>query len=336
MHLLHPRRLAPVQEILRFNQGIGTVDPDGTETIRVSNDTTWTLTATNGAGSVSCSASVDIRSSGGGGSSKPRCDLEVSEDEVEKGDYVILSWDNRRTSDIRLEDDHGKTYIDTKRNDDDEDEYDEDEDSIRVKVTKDTEFTLFAIKGSRDDDCSVEVDVEDGEVAGISFTGTRYQDMINLAALPYTGFEAGAVLTFFFYLAIALWAAVITYALILKRKNDSVVAEAAAGTAYVPTFAENLSAVEHAIEHEVSETVPDTHIEEVPVVEDNAKSLEDYAHANFTLISSDGLAYIQTQKGTLEEQIQLLDSVIRDAQSRYPKEGDWLVLSKERILSLRD
>jgi hypothetical protein len=62
--------------------------------------------------------------------------------------------------------------------------------------------------------------------------------------------------------------------------------------------------------------------------------LEARAHDAHVLISTDALNFISAQSKTSEEHIELLDMIISVAKAHYPKEDGWVVVNKERILSL--
>ncbi|MCB9811743.1 hypothetical protein H6783_02425 [Candidatus Nomurabacteria bacterium] len=68
---------------------------------------------------------------------------------------------------------------------------------------------------------------------------------------------------------------------------------------------------------------------------DDLTHLEDVAHAEETLVSSDALRFIST-KVALEEQETLLLNLIKRAKRSFPQEDGWLILNLDRIQSLYD
>lgn len=74
--------------------------------------------------------------------------------------------------------------------------------------------------------------------------------------------------------------------------------------------------------------------EELLTETDALHALEIHAHIHSTLISSDALRLIASQHGTRREQMETLDRVMELARSRYPIENEWMVLNKERVMSL--
>lgn len=192
----------------------------GNISVGVSNDTTFTLTGSAQGQSVNCPLSVDVADpsggggGGGGGSSSPKCELDISDKKIKKGQEVELKWETTKATEVSIKDNHGKTIIDTDDLDSDEkkDFYDGE---IDVRPTKDTTYTLTAEKGSKKRTCKVSVDVEND----ITVIEVRDQVAgIKLTQVPYTGFEAGPILTYIFYTLLALWGLFIAYVLVLKKK----------------------------------------------------------------------------------------------------------------------
>jgi hypothetical protein len=62
--------------------------------------------------------------------------------------------------------------------------------------------------------------------------------------------------------------------------------------------------------------------------------LETRAHDAHVLLSTDALNFIVAQSTNEAENIELLDMVLQAAKAHYPKEDGWVVINKERILSL--
>jgi prolyl oligopeptidase PreP (S9A serine peptidase family) len=130
---------------------------------------------------------------------------------------VTISWETSRATEIVLKDNHGKTLIDTDDldSDDRKDFYDGE---IKVRPLKDTTYTLTASKGSKDRTCKVSIDVENEVVVLETRDQRPLVSGISLTQVPYTGFEAGPVLTFIFYALLALWGLFVAYVLVVKKK----------------------------------------------------------------------------------------------------------------------
>jgi hypothetical protein len=311
-----------------INNGVGSVAVDGSASVSVSADTTYTLTAVGATGTTTCTASVDISTppsgggggGGGGGSSSPRCQLSAGNQNITSGQSTKLTWKNANTNDILLKDSNRKTLVDTKKST----TVDEDAGSIEVSPTKTTTYTLTAIRGSRERECKVTISV-------VSIASNRMQDTLALAVLPYTGFEAGPTLTALFYVVIVLWGMMIAYALVIKGNSKT---PAHTKATHHVTMSTAVETPVHSPEISfIPQNLP-TGDSEVITETDSMSRLEDHAHEQYALISSDALRHIESQSGEVEKQIETLDRVIALAKARYPKENEWIVINKERVMSL--
>jgi uncharacterized repeat protein (TIGR01451 family) len=368
-----------------INNGIGNVPLSGARQVTVDANTTYTLTATNADGTDSCQTTVTTTSSsgGGGGSSAPRCELTASKRTIAPGEVVTLAWNNLRTDDITLEDNRGNMLVDSE----DDSSIDEDEGSIVVRPTQSTSYTLTVMRGSRERDCTVDINVTSG--SGVSVSSTRTQDPlvagISLSRVPYTGFDAGPVLTAIFYSLLLLWGFSVAYILVIRNKPtlremvptlphpkdtlEPVIRPSATALAshalmntpiarsrsaaltatVVPTFDvksttapvigyeslyTDIAAAPAAESTHVESTVESVVSESVPNDESDLAFLEGRAHDHNVLISSDALRFIMSQSMKRDERVEVLDLVINVAKKTYPSEDGWVILNKERILSL--
>jgi hypothetical protein len=89
---------------------------------------------------------------------------------------------------------------------------------IKVRPVKDTTYTLIAERGSKDKTCKIEVEVENEIVVLETREQKPLVGSIYLTEVPYTGFEAGPILTFIFYTLLTLWALFVAYILVIKKK----------------------------------------------------------------------------------------------------------------------
>lgn len=201
---------------------ISTVDnPDFTGSVdRSPLDTiTYVLSGSDGVTNIQCPVTVNVsRGGGGGGSSSPRCELDISDERINLGEEITLTWDTSRAYEVRLEDNHGEVIFDTDDLiDDEKDELFDGE--ITLQPDRDTEYTLIAERGSRKRECNVEVEVVDSVV----LLQTRDQQPlvagISLTATPYTGFEAGPILTTIFYTLLVAWALMVAYWFVVRRDS---------------------------------------------------------------------------------------------------------------------
>lgn len=185
--------------------GVGNVSKNGSVSVFVDDDETFTLIAKGTNNSDSCKVEIDTEEEDD--EPRPRCELDISRDHVKKGDRVTLSWETDDADDIRIRDNHGNTIVDTSRSSLMDGEVD-------VIINRDTEFTLNARGDGGSRSCEVEVEIED-DFAVYEKRDQGY--VIALTQVPYTGFEAGTFLTFLFYAMLTLWALFIAYILVIKR-----------------------------------------------------------------------------------------------------------------------
>ena len=331
---------------------INAISLSGSTTVEPSSDTTYVLTATRNGQSINCPITINVESSGGGGggSSSPKCELTVSDNKIKSGDQVTLKWDTLRATKVTLKDDKGKVLMSTDKYDKDErkDYYDG---SIKVKPTRDTEYTLVAEKGSKDRTCKVKVNVDDLKV----ITDRDQQPLvagISLSNVPYTGFEAGPFLTTIFYALLAAWALFLSYLIISRRQpvtefmafDASSVTKATAQEAIRPdVFVPSMVASETAVATPVNlpTGTPVIGYENAMVsanphhVSDEVvTALENRAHEQMALLSSDAIRhFIGTTEGMVERN-EALDVVIATAKQQFPLEDGWVVINEARMRDL--
>ncbi len=198
---------------VRINQGIGSVSKDGDISVRVYDDVTFILTAETGNKEDTCRVDVEVDEEDD--EPRPKCELDVSDSRVSRGEEVTLEWETDNADDIEIEDDNGHTIFDT-------DDYSSSkrkkyyDGEIDVVVYEDTEFTLTARGDGGKRECDVTVRVDDD----ITVYEKRDQDLvISLTQVPYTGFEAGPFLTYLFYGVLTLWALFIAYILVIRKSS---------------------------------------------------------------------------------------------------------------------
>lgn len=231
---------------------------------------------------------------------------------------------------------------------------------IKLKPTRDTKYTLLAERGSREDECSVEVEMDD-----LTVLQTRDQQPlvagIALSNVPYTGFEAGPVLTLMFYLLLMAWALYVTYFLVLRQRTNS-------GEVYFTPNVQTAGGSDKGVESmrqaesirpdafvaaSVAEAPSATTPNNLPVgqtvgyenyfagnavsektVDEVVTQLENRAHSQRALLSSDAVEYfMKTTEGGVERN-EAMDSVISEAKKHYPLEDGWIVINQARMQSL--
>lgn len=325
----------------------------GSTTVDPSSDTTYVLTARRGTQSVDCpiTINVDEQNGGGGGSSSPRCELTISDNKIKRGEEITLKWDTSRATQVTLKDDKNKILMTT-------DDYSSKEKSdyydgsLKLKPTRDTEYTLIAEKGSKDRTCKVKVDVDDLKV----LSDRDQQPLvagISLSNVPYTGFEAGPALTIFFYTLLAAWALFVTYLIVARPRTavsivegPSVAVQAMQKAEAVrpDVFAPSIAASVATLPTNLPTGTPVIGYENMPaateevnahhVNDDIVAGIENRAHEQKALLSSDAIRhFVAHTEGTLERD-EVLDEVIAKAKGKFPLEDGWIVINEARMREL--
>ncbi|MBI4086384.1 hypothetical protein HY416_00160 [Candidatus Kaiserbacteria bacterium] len=337
---------------VEISDGIGSVGSDGSRTVSPDNDTTYTLVARRGSDTATCSTSVNVDENNGGGggssSSSPRCELfRASDDDITAGERVTLRWRTEDGSELRIEDDRDNEIFET--NDDD----DVDDGEVTVRPTRDTRYTLTVERGSRDDECTTRIDVEDREVSLILDRDQQPLTSISLSQVPYTGFDAGPFLTTVFYVLLALWAASVTYVLVIKKGSVFGVAlrrqapyrpahavaiphgEYRSNVRYPRMYAEatatavNSSPFAAPVRGYGAVAMTDDEVE--PETEDADTYLKERAHELNLILSNDAVRFILERANSREDRMTFLDEVSARAKAIYPREDGWVVVNRERI-----
>lgn len=340
-----------------INHGVGSVPVDGSEEVDVDDDTTFTLTATRGSDQVTCTTFVNVEEDDDD-NDRLRCELDVSDRRVDEGDRVRLTWETDGAEHIEIEDDDGDEIVDTRGMSDSRRE-DMLSDSEYVRVREDTRFTLTARSEDGDTErCRVTVRVdEDDDVTVITDTDIEpLVESITLDRVPYTGFEAGPMLTTAFYSLLILWSAGVAYMLVIKKTTIMGFGLAGAAAAKAAPAAMAAGAVmAHAPQQapvaqsvapvaDIPANLPTAPYAPVvapmaPALEvaddlgDEMAAIENRAHEARVLLSSDALRHIMAQESTMEGRLALLNEVIERTKASYPSEDGWVVLNKERLLA---
>lgn len=341
-----------------FDNGITSTALSGSTTVSPTNTTTYTLTATDGTTSVACPVTVRVESGGGGGGSNaPRCELEISKTKIKLGESVVLTWDSTRATELFIEDQTEDRKIITTEGKLSSEKDDLFDGKITVKPKEDTRYLLTVKRGSSTRTCAVKVEVEDG----VTFTQIRDQQPlvagISLTEVPYTGFEAGPILTLLFYALLMAWALYVAYLIVIRRdvfggltlatakaapksvpeeiRPDVFVAKVQAPEMPVSTLPTNLptggAVVGYASAVE-AETKVSTNVHNIDDAEMTA--IENQAHAERVLLSSDAIRHFIATTSNVSERTDALNQVIIAAKAQFPAEDGWIVLNEKRMQEL--
>lgn len=339
-----------------FNQGITATGLSGSTSVSPEVDTEYVLTASVGTTTVACPVRVDVSSGGGGGggSSSPRCELSVSDNRISRGDRVTLRWDSSRATNLVLEDVTSDDTLVTTLNLSTADKQDLFDGTLTVRPTKDTDYLLTVTRGSRERTCKVSVDVEGPSVLSEIRDQQPLVASIALTDVPYTGFEAGPILTFIFYALLMAWALYMAYLLVIRR---DVIGGMKLATVSVNGLTPRMTQEQIRPDVFVNVRPPAIPASTLPtnlpvgtmpvvgygattdevVVESDEEELvamteiENHAHKQHVLLSSDAVRhFMSTIKG---EQVRIaeLDKALAIAKTQYPSEDGWVVLNEKRM-----
>jgi uncharacterized repeat protein (TIGR01451 family) len=328
--------------------GISATTFAGSQLVSPSSDTTYTLSATkSGFEPISCPVAINVSTGGGGGgSSSPRCELEISAERIDAGDEIELTWDSSRARELTLTDNFGNVLVTTedKLSGDKDDLF---EGSLRLNPTRNTTYTLLVERGSRDRECEVDVEMDDETVLLQVRDQAPLVSGISLTQVPYTGFEAGPVMTVLFYMLLIAWALYITYVLVMPKAQLAMVPVQNSGVK------SNEDLMRHAeqIRPDVFATIsaapvvaapanlPVVHTAQVavPVVTEipDTNSIENQAHALQALVSSDAARTIAAMT-TEENQAEVVAKIVSDAKGMFALEDGWVVLNQSRLAQITD
>jgi len=302
---------------VRIDNGIGDVPDDGSERVRVYRDTTFKLTARGDGDTDTCTVRVRVDEDDDD-DEEPRCRLTISDTRISSGEEITLSWNNERTDRAILRDSHGRVLFDTR----DDRRIDEDRDEIELRPSQSTDYTLTVYNGNERKECTVGVDVIGGIVAGI-----RYQETIPLGGTPYTGFEAGPVLTTIFYIVVVLWGLVIGYVLVLRKRKLAGVNSEAVEVAPMPVVASQ-STIDATPSTETAVAY------ESDISADKLVALQSVGHEKRALFSGDALNYIYSLGIDDEERIQKLNQVVGAMKQDAAHDGGWITINKVQVMQI--
>lgn len=351
---------------LSFDNGITATGLSGSVSVEPANTTTYTMTATNGTSTIACPVTVSVSTGGGGGgSSSPRCELSVSDNKISLGDSVKLTWDSSRATSLFLEDETADDILVTTDGLTSSAKERLFDGTLTVSPKKDTTYVLTVKRGSKTRTCEVKVDISDNVVVKEIRDQKPLVSGIALTSVPYTGFEAGPILTLMFYMLLMAWALYVAYLLVIRR--DVVGGVQLAVNKFTPAPAPKLSP--EAIRPDVFvaqvtapampavSTITPTNLptgtpavgyanhtedELVAVVSSNVHNIDDaamtaienHAHAKRVLLSSDAIRHFVATTTSEAERIIALDEVIAAAKAQFPAEDGWIVINEKRMQEL--
>lgn len=335
-----------------IDHGIGTVTPASSGSVStgvLTSTRTFTGTARNASGqSVVCTAAVGVLPGGGG--PVPQCTLSVSPNKIKTGESVSLSWTSANVMAGSIDHSVGSTTPVSSGV------------ISNIFPPDDTTYTATFTGPNGTTTCSAFVDVDLGgggcqgncggglnppNVVLFKTPGDQPFAFVSLSQIPYTGFEAGPLLTLLFWLAVALWSFGIAY-IILGKKALGALGEALVGYGkgrqdYHEEDAEYV-AYENPVHYEVEHVAPapsQAYVEERPVAvaKDGIPALseviESRAHASGVLLSPEARTAAIALSADRAVALRIFGDILNKALRTYPREDGWILLSSERFSDLR-
>jgi hypothetical protein len=152
----------------------------------------------------------------------------------------------------------------------------------------------------------------------------------------------GSFLALFFYIALALWGLFVSYVLVIKwnlfgtytnvRKNEYVDASKEAKEEAVAEYVAEATHAEAPANLPTAELIPPTYAVEED--EQGLTDLEDQAHAERVLLSSDAMRFFIGKVHTIEDRSAVLATILKKAHISFPSEDGWVVINLSRMEEL--
>ena len=199
-----------------------------------------------------------------------------------------------------------------------------------------------------------------GQILGASF--------VSLSQIPYTGFEAGVLLTILFWIAVALWSVGVAY-IIIGKESMRFVAERImsfmrlpipkysrtedvyhdsldeyASPVFAPSVSQSIASAPYitppsavsaptlASEEHTAPNAP--HQSAIDGLPDITDVIESRAHATGVLLSPEAVAIVKALHSERAEALRLFGELLNDAVRTIPREDGWILLSAERVNAL--
>ncbi len=345
-----------------INHGIGSVTPvpGGSTSTPVTQSKTFVGTATGPNGTVTCEAPVTVQPPQ---NPIPACTLTISSNQINSGQSVKVSWTSSNVTEGHISPQVGSTTPVSAGT------------SIDIFPPSDTTYTGTFTGPYGSVQCSVFVKVNTGGCQGncgggfnppnvVMFQKPGEQPLASvfLAQIPYTGFEAGPILTTLFWLGVALASALVAYYMV-GRGSMRYVFNQIAGFTGVPTEDEIRESVYGGREEVVEPVrdavapkqavlvsapvitmpismpvaVPATQVMRsdatgIPEMED---VIESRAHAAGVLMSPEAVSLAKVLAPERHEALRRFGDILNEAVKTLPREDGWIMLTSDRFVEIR-
>lgn len=291
--------------------------------------------------------------------SGPVCHLSISANEITTGGSVKISWTSSNATTGSIDNNVGNVTPVAGGTTDD------------LFPPSSTTYVGTFGNGTATTTCSVGITVRPGsrgcqgscggglDQATVTLTGQPGDQplaFVSLAQVPYTGFAAGPMLTFIFWLAVALWSAGITYVVVGKGSLRLLISHLAfAGAQPMRRHEEvvredepegmSLSTLAMPMPSAAVMPMPAATIAHAPApaqvaapAEDGIPALTDViesrAHAAGVLLSPEAVQMAATLSDDRAEALRAFGDILNEAVRTVPREDGWILLSSDRFKDL--
>ena len=315
---------------ISIDHGIGNVNTgSGSRSVNPSNSTTYTATAYGQNGqSVTCQTTVTVNNNQG---YQPWCTITASSNSVGQGQNTVLSWttSNNATS---FTINPGVGSVSTGSG------------SRVVYPNTTTTYTGF-VYGQNGQSATCQTVVGAYAASNVSLfqqPGDQPLAFVSLNQVPYTGFEAGPVVTFIFWLVVAAWSFGLAY-IFMGARGLQFIAERAFG--YKPATVEYANmhlATAPAVEYGTREdeyvdgfdSAPETNFTP-STINDSEQDLrgiiEARANAVGVLLSPEAAKMAISLRETRSETLNAFGTILDTVIETLPREDGWILLSSDRF-----
>lgn len=362
------------------DQGVGSLTPVGagtTSTHVLTTTTNFIGTATNAGGaSVTCVASVGVLPPPP--PSGPFCALSVSKTPIDPGESIAISWVSSNVTSGSIDRGIGNASPVSGGTID------------NIFPSEDTIYTGTFTGPNGTATCSATVTIKKGgggcttncggglnqpnvQLAKVARPGEQPLAFVSLSQIPYTGFEAGPLLTVLFWLAVILWSFGMTYLFMGKESlrliagrflpgmtvhdtraedgeyeydasEDPATLESGhkhagqtvnAAIAPAPSYAIAPSVIAPPAPASEAPALPGiTRVEAIEGIPPLAAVIESRANAAGVLLSPEAVALANGLEASRHETLVRFGAILNEAVRTMPREDGWIILSAERLRSL--
>lgn len=318
-----------------IDQGIGSVSTgSGSRVVNAPNGTTtYTMNVSGQGGSATCQATVSYQYQQ---NYQPWCTLSISPNQVGVNQQATISWNTSpNATSFNISPNVGSVNTGSG--------------SRVIYPNQVTTYvgTVYAPNG-QSATCQTTIGVYAASNVNLfQQPGDQPLAAVSLSQVPYTGFTAGPVVTFVFWLAVILWSFGIAYIIVGKR-GLQFIAERAFGyepasveydtvdfSAVAPTQSagtredEYVNGFAHAEQNTLTGAPVPT---AVPATEISVRdAIESRAHKAGILLSPEAVQAALTLSSDDEATLRIFGNIVNDAVEKLQREDGWILLSSDKF-----